>query len=572
MQTLLEFSPARDPLVYTAETPVPGQLPIELRVATVDVAQAAGLSPNALRLFNGSAATYADIRGGLTIPRAVEGRLKNTLNERGKRVLVVTGVAGVGKSTLARRLLYSRMGGTSFCWEHQQTFPFDYEPWLRVEAVLRDQGLTGTLLIDDCVAHLAAVNRLADHLGDLERSSLKLIVTANSIQWQPRTKSPAFFRRGWTETLSRLLDADLEQLVNLIYQQPEIRVLVEQSFAQLPRAEQLDRLRDRCSAEMYVCLKNIFGSDRLDDILLREFAELDEAQRDVYRHVAALEAMGSRVHRQLIIRLLGLDAGTLKAQLTLLQGIVDEFDVKPRDGLYGWATRHAVIAETIATYKYADQGELDGLLERLIDGLNPAVWLEVDTARQICISDLGINRLSDRLEQLRLLRKLCDVVPGERIPRRRLVRKLLDLDLWDDAARAIANARRELGGDAVIDRYRVVLAIRRAQNTEGILDEDRLAMLQEATRLALACIVASPRDKHAYRVYGEVGVAIARMTKDTSVLDDAIGRIAAAEEDILDPQLAEYRRQFESTRRRLYIPSPVAAPVPVPGIGEADDA
>ncbi len=79
MQTLLEFSPARDPLVYTAETPVPGQLPIELRVATVDVAQAAGLSPNALRLFNGSAATYADIRGGLTIPRAVEGHSRETV-------------------------------------------------------------------------------------------------------------------------------------------------------------------------------------------------------------------------------------------------------------------------------------------------------------------------------------------------------------------------------------------------------------------------------------------------------------------------------------------------------------
>jgi SIR2-like domain len=71
MQALLEFSPAPEPSVYTTETPLPGQLPIELRVATVDVAQAAGLSPNALRLFNGSAATYADIRGGLTIPRAV---------------------------------------------------------------------------------------------------------------------------------------------------------------------------------------------------------------------------------------------------------------------------------------------------------------------------------------------------------------------------------------------------------------------------------------------------------------------------------------------------------------------
>ena len=39
----------------------------------------------------------------------------------------------------------------------------------------------------------------------------------------------------------------------------------------------------------FVCLKNIFASEKFDDIVLREFAELDEQHREVYRLVSAME-------------------------------------------------------------------------------------------------------------------------------------------------------------------------------------------------------------------------------------------------------------------------------------------
>lgn len=545
---LARSSPPVSRPVYSSET---DKLSVRLTTSTLDVAHAAALPPNAVSLFNGAAATFGDIAAGLTIPRAVESRLLDTQTSRNVLFLVLTGVAGVGKTSLARRILFQRMTEGTLCWEHSPSFPLDSDAWIAAEQTLRGSGKQAILLVDDCVQQLSALNKLVDNLGRLANPALRIVTTANLHKWQSRSKSPFFFSRGHTETLSRLTDADLEQLVNLVDREPAIRSLVEQEFALLTRQQQIKRLRDRCSAEMYVCLKNIFASEQLDQILLREYAELNAEEQDVYRHVSVLQAMGGKVHRQLILRLLNVAVNQLQAMLAVLEGIVGEYDINSREGLYGWATRHDVIADVIATYKFAAQDELLLLLERVIDGLNPTVWLELETARAICTTEWGIARLNDVDEQIRLFKKLISVVPGERIPRRRLVRRYLDVGHLDDASRAIKTATDAIGRDSVLERYKVSVALRRAEQTVGILPEDRVAMLYQAHALAVACIQDNPPDRHNYRILAEVGVALARRTGDASSLDDAILAIREAEQRLLDPELMRDRRRYEQIRRSL---------------------
>jgi hypothetical protein len=537
--------------IYTTTSSTPGQLPPELATVTLDVSHAVGWPADPVRLFNGSSATYGDVTSGLTIQRDIESQLLAAQDGPKGLFLVLTGVAGVGKTSLARRLMHERVRAGAFCWEHLESFPLRAEAWTAVEDGLRAAGQWGYLLVDDCVEKLAALNKLADTLGEINDPHLKVIVTANSSQWQARTKSPVFFGRGRVFTLSRLSDADIEQLVNLVEREPRIEALVERQFAVLTRGQRIRRLRDRCSSEMYVCLKNIFGSELLDDILLREYAELGSDEQDVYRYVAVLQAMGAKVHRQLILRLLGIEAGKLRALLVLLEGIVDEYDIDPAAGLYGWAARHDVIAEVIARYKFSTPDDLHRLLKRLIAGLNPSVRLEIETARAICIMEWGIRGLPDADQQVELYRELISILPGERIPRRRLVKKLLDLDRLDAAARHIQASVDEIGMDTVIERYRVYLTAQRAEKTIGILDEDRVALLNNARSLALKCIERAPRDRHNYYALGKVTQEIARRTGDFATLDDAIQRMRGAEQDILDPEMAKDRRRLEQSRRTL---------------------
>ena len=218
-----------------------------------------------------------------------------------------------------------------------------------------------------------------------------------------------------------------------------IRALVHEAFNRQTRQKQIYQLRRQCGADLIVSLKIVFTNEGLSAILLREYAQLDPSIQGVYRHVSALEAAGARVHRQLIIRTLGVDTGTIQSFLHLAEGLVDEYDIDPNGGIYGWSTRHPVIAQIIAVYKFADQDELFRLFDRVVSGLIPSISVELRTLRDICNSEFGTGRLTDNMRQMELYRRLVDLAPGERIPRHRLIARLIHVGEFEKADHEIRN-------------------------------------------------------------------------------------------------------------------------------------
>jgi hypothetical protein len=526
------------------------RLPEHVYISALEVADAITLPPSASKVFNGSPATYADIRSDLTFKREDESRFKSDFLNAAPLFYVITGVAGVGKTTLARRLLYIGHEQGLMTWEHRDEADFRSSDWTAVEASLREAGKKGLLFIDECLQFARQLSLLAESLAELENASLKLVLTASNAQWARRSKSPMLMRRGVLVTLSKLTPGEIDDLLLLLERQGSIKNLVQNQFSRLTPPEKRSHLRQRCSADMYVCLKNIFAFDSLDTILLREYGELPDDLREIYRHVAALQASGTRVHRQLIIRTLDVRADTVPGVLSQLAGIVDEFDVDPAEGIYGWSTRHLVIATTIASYKFSDEQELYDLLRRVIDSLNPAIQLELRTLRDICNADFGIGRLRSVASQIDLYGRLIRLAPGERIPRHRLISTLLRNDQTEVAGQAIRDAEAAVGLDSPIHRYKVLHTIQRAESTGGILEEDRAAMLSNAEKIALEGLARFRNDKYSYMAYGRVGLALAENLSDTVVLDDAINRMRRATEDLLDTGLDANLRHLEERRRQ----------------------
>lgn len=527
----------------------PSMLPSELVSVTTSVGHAMTLQSNVRQLFNGSSATYADIVGNLTFIRSVNVDVTRGLAER--PIAVLLGAGGVGKTTLARQLMVDLGQGCDAAWEHNNAFAFQAAYWIEYEQRLRGMGHTAILLVDDCTDVLSQVGQLSDHLGRTTEPALKLILTATTGKWQQRSKSRYLFSHGQAYQLSRLTRPDLDGLLELTAATPQIRELVEPRFLSLPRGEQLRILQDRCSADMYVCMKNIFASEDLDFILLREFGDLREDAQDIYRHVAALEALGARVHRQLIMRMLGIEAGGLAGILQELTGVVSEFDVSLRSGLYGWETRHKVIATVIARYKYAQQGELDALFERFIDSINPSVRLEVESLKALCTEEFGIDRLSSPERQVELLARVVRLLPGESIPRHRLIRHLIDQDRLDEATSALHDAQSTIRSNPVLSRYEVLILLRRADLTAGLMEEDRIAVLLDAEGKAKQNMQRYSADMQTFRIYGDVAVALARRKAGSEFLEAAIESMRNAEHAILDPDFAEMRRRLETELRQV---------------------
>lgn len=520
-----------------------------LRTLTIDARHSVGaFAPNVSAMFNGRAATYADIVAKLTFDRSIANSIVKEFSGTEIITAGIIGASGVGKSTAARQTLIKLLDDGWSCWEHKADFKLLPEEWLSVAEFLTEKKQNGVLLVDDAHANLPEMNHLLELLAARNLHHLRILYTSSRNQWQYRVKTPVLFKQGKEYNLSRLNSVEVDRLLALIDQSDKIRPLVESAFAGFSRQQRRGRLVDRCEQDMFVCLKNIFATEKFDDIILREYNELGKDYQTVYRTVAAMETVGIRVHRQLIIRLLGIPADAIAALLGHLADIVMEYDLAEKESIFGWQTRHAVIAGIITAYKFHDVGEIITLFERVIDNLQPSYEIERRTINEICNLDTGLARIPDREVQNRLLRRLISMAPGERVPRHRLVRNLIDDGHFDLAETEMRVFERELGRDGPVARYRVSLLIARALYTKGLADSDRRVILEKGKAEALSAVDRYGNNRSVYAVYCDIGLHLARLTGDRTTIDDALERLIKAETRLADPEITRMIKRYERKR------------------------
>lgn len=517
-----------------------------LRPITIDVAHESAKPANVSSMFNGWPATHADVIAGLTFERTVSEDISLYLKGGEAFFALLLGATGVGKTTAARQAVQRFRPQGLLCWEHQSDHYLEVHDWVDVAKALQATGRTGVLVIDDAHSNLQQLNDLVDALASTKTFALKLICISTRNHWMPRIKSPYIYKLGREFKLGVLDTGELDRLLSLIDSKQEIRNLVENTFTGFSRYEKRRRLEDRCASEMFVCLKNIFASEKFDDIILREYAGLQEQYQDIYRYVAVMENAGIRVHRQLIMRLTGMLAGAISSALLNLTDIVLEYPINEREGIYGWRGRHSVIVGIIAKYKFPDVDKLEELFERVIDNISPTYEIEVRSLVELCNYESGLSRLPDKRAQNKLLRKMMSVVPGERVPRHRLIRNLVRMGEFEEAETEIRIFEHDFGRDGPVARYKVTLLTARATKTKGILEEDRLAILEEANALAAASVQRFQNNKSLLGAYCEVGIEIGRRTGKFHAFDAAISELKAAEVRLGDPDISRLIAGFES--------------------------
>jgi hypothetical protein len=529
-----------------------------LRPATVDARHSLELQrPDVSSMYNGWPATLADIAANLTFRRNVADDLCDALDEPQVIVATILGPSGVGKTTAARQALSSLMAKGHRAWEHKQDQELRFDGWRTVSRRLHAQKEYGVLLIDEAHTELPQINALIDVLASETPQHLKLILVSSKHQWGPRVKTPAYFRVRREFSFNRVASDEIDRLLTLIEVSEPLRRLVEENFAGFNRVERRRRLEERCSADMFVCLKNIFSSDKLDDIILREYAGLDEPSREIYRFVAALESAGVRVHRQLVIRLLGISPDHVAATLLRLQDIIDEETHSEREGIYVWHGRHKVIMNIIAQHKYYDTERRFDLFNRVIEGISPTYEIEIGTIRELCNVETGLATILDMKDQNILLRKMMSIAPRERVPRHRLIRNLIELEQFDTADTEIRLFENDFAADGPVVRYKINLATERAVRSRGLLHEDRVVLIERAAEMAAAAARRHRSNKAILAAYCQVGIAAAQLTGSSNIFDRAMAEMKEVEERIGDPDISRLIANLEA---RMQSRAPGAKP------------
>ena len=454
----------------------------------------------------------------------------------------------MGKSTSARKVILRLKEYGYHSWEHKGIHKLLFEEWRSVAKSLKERKEMGVLFIDDAHNHLFEINSLIDLLSTDDIFNLKIILTSARNHWYPRIKTPNMFLKGKEFILKKLDEVEVEGLLSLVESHPDLQPLVENSFSGFSRTERKRRLVAKCESDTFVCLKNIFASEQFDDIVLREYAELDDNLQNIYKLVSAMESAGVNVHRQLVIRLLGISAGAVAASLVNLVDIIHEYTISDREGIYGWRGRHPVITDIIAKYKMSDEKEYYKLFEMVIDNIIPTYDVEIRTIKQLCSFDDGISRFPDKHMRNKLLRKMISKAPGERVPRHRLIRYLIDVNELEKAETEIRLFENDFGADGPLERFKIILLMARADRAKGLLSEDRLAILEMARNKAIRAVERYKNNKNIIKTYCDVGLEIFKRTKDSSAFEDAMLKLRNAEIRLGDPEITSaliyFERQF----------------------------
>ncbi|MGJ7038881.1 hypothetical protein J2Y63_002136 [Shinella sp. BE166] len=556
-----DFFAAMSPKIPKA-TKIGADLPIlerfpALEPVTVDVAHAAALPADISGMFNGKSATFADIIAGHTFKRKVAHEIVAYLAGDATITATLLGASGVGKTTAVRQTLNALRTAGYVCFEHKGDHTLNFLKWRDVAQELKERQEVGALFIDDAHRHLQEVNDLVDLLVQFDNPHLKVILSSSKNHWFPRIKTPNMYRYGKTFTISKLAPDEIEALLALLDTNKDVRGLVEDQFEGFNREERRRRLSVRCEADMFVCLKNIFANDNFDDIMLKEYADLAQPLQDVYRNVAAMETAGIRVHRQLIIRLLGINAASVSPMLDSLTEIITEYNLDERKGIFGWRCRHPVIAGIVTKYKFSDLEKTIALFESVITNISPTYDVEIRSLRELCNVETGIARIPDKNVQNRLLRMMMSNAPGERVPRHRLIRNLIDQGQFEKAETEIRLFNKDFGGDGPVHRYKIKLLVERAARSTGLLNEDRVAILEEAHSLAVQGVIRYPINKNILSAYAELGIEYYRKTGSYAYFDEAIAELTAAEDKLGDPQISSTIAHFQRRIAGVALPEPV---------------
>ena len=539
----------------------PSDNPIEKQISlvptVVDVAHEIETGKSDVsRMFNGWPASYADISNGLTFSRSASDKIYDYVVSGDGIAAALLGASGVGKTTAIRQLLIRLNGSGYLCWEHKGDAYFEASEWNDFADYLAEINRHGVIFVDEAHHHLREINDLVDSLAGRQSKHLFVLVSSARNNWQPRVKTPQFFKNGRQFFLSKLDSPEIDRLLVLVEQKDELLHLVEESFAGFTRTEKRRRLAERSEADMFVCMKNIFAHDSYDDIILREYASLPETLQEVYRLVSALETLGVRVHRQLVIRLLGIPMASTLAFLDGLTDIINEYTISDKHHIYGWRGRHTVISGIITKYKFNNKTELVSLIDKVIDNTLPSYEIERKSAIDLCNIDTGIPKVADKKTQNRLLRKMISTLPGERVPRHRLIRNLTESGMFDQAATEIRIFEKDFKVDAPVSRLKIALLVARAVDTPGILLPDRLTILDQAKNLALTSIKKHSYAKGIFAAYCEVGINILRLSGSYDVFNDALKQLKAAELRLGDPDIANIVRRYERLEASYSISEP----------------
>lgn len=250
---------------------------IEGKISWVDSALPTKDRDSADSYLMGTEPGWEDILFGRTIPREIEGKLLTSISmvnsDTRTQVHLLTGTAGDGKSTIARRLAISLNAETKkVAW-------IDQENSSNVGSIIRQlQDREADVAIIDSAENFgkSLAHLLRSIVSETKTKALIVVLRSNRVDELLDREIVAELRVSEIAT-SRLSDLEISLLVELLERQNRLGVLLGKEKHERIRAFQTSTER-----QLLVAMIEATSGEKFEQKVIAEYTDLDPVKRYIY--------------------------------------------------------------------------------------------------------------------------------------------------------------------------------------------------------------------------------------------------------------------------------------------------
>lgn len=361
--------------------------------------------------------------------RVVAGCLKDRVFNELKRfdvednkVLLVTGMAGVGKTTMLRRLAFDvyesgqapviiiRPGRINFDYRLLAAFIENLNHQLnqKIPAGEHIQPIKPLIIIDDAASMIRHVNRIKDYLTARGRAAL-IIAAERQGEWDLMWKTFPFkiSKDNLYELDEQLNDQEKGGIVEHLYKLGYIPTIgtfwddiIERDF------------ENSFFATIYTLVHP--SRKPLNQIIQDQYMQLTNQTQKAFRNICCFHRFNLPINLELLVRSLKCSYGDFHGEVLGKDAAKVIFEEKDEIGNILYRTHHRIIASKTAEFFFSDP-EIQK--EIFLEILEEAVLTNV-TERQICekllVSHIGPNAKPQVLsyaQQRQIFRTVCEKYP-----------------------------------------------------------------------------------------------------------------------------------------------------------------
>jgi tetratricopeptide (TPR) repeat protein len=363
--------------------------------------------------------------GRRTVVGCLKDRVFNELKRfdvEDNKVLLVTGMAGVGKTTMLRRLAFDvyesgqapviiiRPGRINFDYRLLAAFVENLNHQLnqKIPAGEHIQPLKPLIVIDDAASMIRHVNRIKDYLTARGRAAL-IVGAERQGEWDLMWKTFPFkvSEENLYELDEQLNDQEKSGIIEHFYKLGYIPTL---------GTSWDERMGKEFEYSFFATVYTLVHPSRkpLNQIIQDQYTQLTAQTQKAFRNICCFHQFGLPINLELLVRSLRCSYSDFHSEILGKDAAKVIFEEKDELGNLLYRTHHRIIARKTAEFFFGDPEIQKDLLLEILKEIVLTNLIERQTCEKLLVSHIGPNanpQVFSYAQQRQIFKIVCGKYP-----------------------------------------------------------------------------------------------------------------------------------------------------------------